>query len=95
MWPADFALRRWWAPRRDPQARVWLDMGDHEGATLDDAARTVALTHELAAELSPKVREVHLTIGEGHWHDEAAWRARLPHFLRWWLTGLKSLEVDL
>ncbi|MBZ9714039.1 alpha/beta hydrolase [Deinococcus multiflagellatus] len=95
VWPADFALRRWWAPRRDPQARVWLDMGDHEGATLDDAARTVALTHELAAELSPKVREVHLTIGEGHWHDEAAWRARLPHFLRWWLTGLKSLEVDL
>lgn len=90
IWPADFALRRWLADRSDPQARVWLDMGDHEGADLKGAAEIVGLTHTLAAELRPRVREVRVTIGAGHWHDEAAWRARLPEFLRWWLSGLEE-----
>ncbi|MPY66786.1 alpha/beta hydrolase [Deinococcus sp. SDU3-2] len=88
IWPADHAFLRWLEGRSDPQARVWLDMGDHEGDTVESAAALVALTHDLAARLRPVVREVRVTVGEGHWHDEEAWRARLPGFLRWWLEGL-------
>lgn len=88
VWPADFAFLRWLEGRGDPQARVWLDMGDHEGGSLEGAAEIVALTHDLADRLRPRVAEVRLTIGEGHWHDEAAWRARFPAFLRWWLERL-------
>lgn len=88
IFPADFELLRWLEPRRAPETRVWLDMGDHEGGTLSAAAGLVAITHDLAARLRPKVREVEVTIAEGHWHDEAAWRGRFPAFLRWWLAGL-------
>ncbi|MCP2014972.1 putative alpha/beta superfamily hydrolase [Deinococcus sp. HSC-46F16] len=90
IWPADFAFLRWLEGRADPQARVWLDMGDHEGDSLKGADEIVELTRDLAARLRPKVAEVHLTIGEGHWHDEEAWRARLPEFVRWWLMGLEA-----
>lgn len=90
IWPADFAFLRWLEGRADPRARVWLDMGDHEGDTLESAAALVALTHDLAARLRPVVRQVRVTVGEGHWHDEEAWRARLPEFLRWWLEGLQA-----
>ena len=74
-------------PRSAPDTRVWLDMGDHEGSSLSGAAEIVEITHDLAARLRPKVREAELTIARGHWHDEAAWRARLPGFLRWWLAA--------
>lgn len=86
IWPADFELLRWAKERAAPAARVWLDMGDHEGSTVQEAAEIVQLTHDLAEFLCPKVADVQLTIGKGHWHDEAAWRERLPDFLRWWLT---------
>ncbi|THF85086.1 alpha/beta hydrolase [Deinococcus sp. KSM4-11] len=85
IWPSDFELLRWMENRAAPHARVWLDMGDHEAASLQGAADVVQLTHDLASRLQPKVREVRLHIGHGHWHDEAAWRARFPEFLRWWL----------
>ena len=83
IWPADFELLRWMEGRADPRARVWLDMGDHEGGTVQEAAQIIQLTHDLAQRLRPKVAEVRVTIGAGHWHDEAAWRDRLPEFLRW------------
>lgn len=89
IFPADFELLRWMADRTAPQSRVWLDMGDHEGNTRQEAAEIVQLTHDLAARVRPKVQEVQLTIGAGHWHDEQAWRERLPDFLAWWLGGLK------
>lgn len=88
IWPADFALLRWLQGRSAPQTRVWLDMGDHEATSLSGAAEVVALTYRLAEEhLNKKVAEIKLTIGEGHWHDEAAWAIRFPAFLRWWLLG--------
>lgn len=90
IWPADHAFLRWLEGRADPQARVWLDMGDHEGDTLESAADLVTLTNDLATRLRPKVAEVRLTVGEGHWHDELAWRERLPEFLRWWLMALEA-----
>ena len=90
IWPADHAFLRWLEGRADAQARVWLDMGDHEGDTLESAAALVSLTHDLAARLRPVVREVRVTVGEGHWHDEPAWRERLPEFLCWWLMGLEA-----
>lgn len=88
IFPADFELLRWMEPRRAPHVRVWLDMGDHEGRSLESAAEIVQLTHDLAQRLRPKVGEVKLSVWPDHWHDEPAWRARLPEFMRWWLSGL-------
>ena len=88
IFPADFELLRWMEGLMAPHSRVWLDMGDREADSLQGAAEMVALTHDLAARLRPKVQEVQVTIGENHWHDEAAWAARFPAFLRWWLEGL-------
>ncbi|CAM3554339.1 alpha/beta hydrolase [Deinococcus frigens] len=91
IFPADFELLRWMKDRPAPQTRVWLDMGDHEADSLQGAAEVVELTHALARQLQLKMREVHVTIGADHWHDEAAWAARFPAFLRWWLRGLSPL----
>lgn len=88
LFPADFELLRWMETRAALETRVWLDMGDHEAGSLQGAAEMVRLTHELAGRLRPNVREVHVTIGAHHWHDEVAWAARFPAFLRWWLNGL-------
>ncbi|MFC4638005.1 alpha/beta hydrolase [Deinococcus hohokamensis] len=93
-WPDDFAVRRWMTGRAAPEVRVWLDMGDHEAHTVDQAAEMVRLTHDLAEQLRPLVREVQVTIGEGHWHDEAAWAARFPGFLTWWLRGLDGGDAQ-
>ncbi|MDV6375700.1 alpha/beta hydrolase [Deinococcus arenicola] len=90
IFPADFELLRWMEGREASQTRVWLDMGDREASTLEAAAEMVQLTHQLADKLRPKMREVHVTIGVDHWHDEAAWAERFPAFLRWWLEGLPS-----
>lgn len=90
IFPADFEVLRWMEDRTAPQTRVWLDMGDHEADSVEGAAAVVAMTHELAERLRPKVREVQVTIGAGHWHDEAAWAERFPAFLRWWLDGLPA-----
>ncbi|ACO47028.1 alpha/beta hydrolase-fold protein [Deinococcus deserti] len=90
IWPDDFALLRWMEGRAAPHMRVWLDMGDHEAHTVAEAAEVVHLTHELGAGLQPRVAQVQVTIAEGHWHDEAAWAARFPAFLTWWLSGLAS-----
>ncbi|WP_412027067.1 alpha/beta hydrolase [Deinococcus yunweiensis] len=87
IWPADFQFLRWMEGRTATQTRVWVDMGDHEGGSVTEAAEVVQLTHDLSARLRPKVQDVRVTIGAGHWHDEAAWRARLPGFLRWWLQS--------
>ncbi len=92
IFPANFELLRWMEGHAAPQARVWLDMGTHEAESLRDAAQMVALTHDLAGRLRPKVHEVHVNIGESHWHDEAAWAKRFPAFLRWWLGGLSASE---
>ncbi|WP_188900210.1 alpha/beta hydrolase [Deinococcus aerophilus] len=88
VWPADFELLRWLQGRTAPDTRVWVDMGDHEADTVTGAAEVVRRTQDLAARLRPAVRNLQFTVGAGHWHDEAAWAARLPGFLRWWLTGL-------
>lgn len=88
LWPADHALPRWVAARADPAACVWLDAGDHEGDTLTDSARSVQDVRQLGEALHGRVREVHFSVGAGHWHDETAWKERFPAFLAWWLGGL-------
>ncbi|GGL07004.1 alpha/beta hydrolase [Deinococcus radiotolerans] len=87
VWPADFAFLRWLNGRSDPQARVWIDMGDHEGSSVQGAQEVLHLARDLTAQLTLHVRETHFTVGEGHWHDEPAWKERLPAFLRWWREG--------
>ncbi|MFC6801392.1 hypothetical protein ACFQDE_06300 [Deinococcus caeni] len=44
-------------------------------------------TRDLSTQLAPQVREARFSVGAGHWHDEPAWRERLPAFLRWWREG--------
>lgn len=88
LWPADFELLRWMRGRAAPRVRVWLDMGDREAGTLQAAEELVRSTHRLALRLRPSVAEVRVSTGHDHWHDEAAWAARFPAFLRWWLEGL-------
>ncbi|GHF84853.1 alpha/beta hydrolase [Deinococcus ficus] len=88
VWPDDHALLRWLPGRTAPSMRLWVDQGDHEGASLEDSLQLVREVRALAEQLRPAVREVHFQVGEGHWHDEAAWAARLPEFLAWWLGGL-------
>ncbi|UBV42113.1 alpha/beta hydrolase [Deinococcus taeanensis] len=88
VWPAGHQFLRWLDGRADPGARVWIDMGDHEGSSLAQAQDLITLARALTGRLRPHVREAKFTTGEGHWHDEPAWRARLPLFLNWWLTGL-------
>ncbi|WP_309572822.1 alpha/beta hydrolase-fold protein, partial [Deinococcus sp.] len=61
IWPADFELLRWMENRAAPHARMWLDMGDHEGGSVTEAAEVVQLTHDLAATLRPKLKDVHVT----------------------------------
>lgn len=67
-------------------------MGDHEGSSVQGAQEVITLARDLTAQLAPHVAEAHFTVGEGHWHDEPAWRERLPAFLRWW-RGLEEEET--
>ena len=88
LWVQDGALLDFARQHPAPGLRLYVDMGTHEGLFVEDAAAAVRQTRWFAARSAPFVREVKLQIGEGHWHDEPAWRSRLPEFLRWWLAGL-------
>jgi len=88
LWVQDGALPDFARQHPAPGLRLYVDMGTHEGLFVEDAAATVRQTRWFAARSAPFVREVKLQIGEGHWHDEPAWRARLPEFLHWWLEGV-------
>jgi predicted alpha/beta superfamily hydrolase len=82
------ALFDWSAGYPAPGTRLYLDMGTLEGDSLQEAALHVHRTRLYAAQMRPRLREVKLELGDGHRHDEAAWAARFPAFLNWWLTGL-------
>ena len=64
-------------------------MGALEGNSLQEPAWLVFLTHRYAAQMRVIVDEVQPAIGEDHRHDEAAWAAHFPGFLRWELEGLE------
>lgn len=87
LWVGDGALLRWTDGQTAPDSQVYLDMGTHEGEFAQDAAVTVHQTQLYAASLADRMREVKLEIGAGHWHDEPAWAARFPGFLRWFLES--------
>ena len=90
LWVQDGALMNFAAQQPAPELRLYVDMGTHEGQFVEDAAAGVRQARWFAARSAPHVREVRFQIGEGHWHDENAWRVRLPGFLRWWLSGLNT-----
>ena len=85
----DRAIFAWSAAHPAPRSRLYLDMGTLEGDSLQEAAWLVFLTRLYAAQMRQTVGEVRLAIGEGQRHDEAAWAARFPGFLRWWLEELE------
>nr|WP_246351382.1 alpha/beta hydrolase-fold protein [Deinobacterium chartae] len=87
MWVGDHALEEFVRQAWAPMSRVYVDMGTLEGEDLDSSRYLVGLARQLAEGLVPRVREVRLAIGEGHWHDEPAWAARFPAMLRWFLEG--------
>ncbi|GGJ62141.1 hypothetical protein GCM10008939_02430 [Deinococcus aquiradiocola] len=78
----------WCADHPSPTSRVYVDMGTREGTTLAWADSLVAHTRHFADVMAGRVREVQLVIAPGDHHDERAWAARFPGFLRWWLEGL-------
>jgi predicted alpha/beta superfamily hydrolase len=86
----DGALFSWSAGYPAPATRLYLDMGTLEGDSLTEAAQHVHRTRLYAAQMRPRLREVKVEIGEGYHHDEAAWAARFPGFLKWWLDGLQD-----
>lgn len=88
LWVQDSALMNFAGQHPAPDLCLYMDMGTHEGLFVEDAAAAVRQTQWFAARSAPFVREINLQIGEDHWHDEPAWRSRLPDFLRWWLEGL-------
>lgn len=88
LWVQDFTLLDFAQTHPAPDLRLYVDMGTHEGLFVEDAADSVRKTQWFAARSAPHVAEVNLQIGENHWHNEPAWRERLPGFLRWWLEGL-------
>ncbi len=83
LWFADGRIFEWVDARPPgPRARVWLDMGTHEGDTLAAAQRNVAQARELARRLRRKGADVRLMIAPGA-HTEQAWAERLPAALDW------------
>ena len=88
LWVQDWSLFGWSDQHPAPYSRVYLDMGDHEGEFAADAATMVNQTRWYAAGLREHVKDLRQEIGTGHWHNEDAWAARFPGFLRWWLEGL-------
>jgi len=88
LWVGDGGLFGWSGRHPAPDTRLYLDMGTREGSSLAEAAWLVQQTRLYAARMRGQVGEVQLEIGEGQAHDEAAWAARFPGFLRWWLEGL-------
>ncbi|AZI41940.1 alpha/beta hydrolase [Deinococcus psychrotolerans] len=88
LWVQDFALLDFAQAHPAPELRLYVDMGTCEGVLAEDAIAAVGEARWFAVRSAPHVAEVNLQIGQGHWHDESAWRERLPGFMRWWLEGL-------
>ncbi|GAA4017855.1 alpha/beta hydrolase-fold protein [Deinococcus rubellus] len=88
LWVQDGALMDFAGHHPTRELRLYVDMGTHEGLFVEDAAAAVRQTQWFAARSASFVHQVNLQIGMAHWHDEPAWRSRLPDFLRWWLTDL-------
>ncbi len=88
LWVQDGTLLDFAEQHPAPELRLYVDMGTHEGLFVENAAATVRQTQWFAARSAPFVQEINFQIGEGDWHDEPAWRSRLPGFLRWWLINL-------
>ncbi|PYE52938.1 alpha/beta hydrolase [Deinococcus yavapaiensis] len=91
LWVGDFELFDFVARSSASETRVYVDTGDHEGADVDDAANVVRGTRVLAHLLSGRTKQTRLVIGEGHWHDEAAWAARFPDMLRWFVEASRQV----
>lgn len=59
-------------------ARIWIDVGDEEGARMVSGAQSLAREIESLADGV----EVHLEVAAGAGHHELAWAARFPEMLR-------------
>lgn len=68
------------------QQRFYLDMGTCEGLDTVMAHYFVHATKVFAYELQKRGQTVQLEVGEGHWHDEHAWKTRFPKALRFFLN---------
>ncbi|GGJ20722.1 alpha/beta hydrolase [Deinococcus roseus] len=65
--------------------RCFVDMGDREGTTLEEAAHLVRQAKQIALLISQQGSEVELLIGKDHLHHESAWAERFPQFLKFFL----------
>jgi predicted alpha/beta superfamily hydrolase len=69
------------------QQRWYLDMGTLEGSDTVMANYFAHATKTFAYMLEKRGQTVRLEIGEGHWHDEQAWKTRFPKALRFFLDA--------
>jgi predicted alpha/beta superfamily hydrolase len=88
LWPARGAVIPWVEARpRGPAVRVWLDLGDREGDTLDQAAAGVESARRLAELLRLRGHAVRFEVAPGARHTENAWARRFPRALQLFLAG--------
>jgi predicted alpha/beta superfamily hydrolase len=81
------ALER--APRLwESSARLWIDSGT-EGRSHDGYKDTMAVRDAVLRSGGVLGARFQHMAGPGHDHNEAAWRARLPHALRWAAQGME------
>jgi len=87
LWFADGAIFPWVEARpRGPAVRVWLDTGDREGDTLEQAAAAVEAASRLAGLLRLAGHDVRFEVAPGGRHTENAWAARFPRALQLFLA---------
>jgi predicted alpha/beta superfamily hydrolase len=86
LWWADEAVFPWAEELPAGQhVRVYLDMGDREGTTLDVARETVARAERMAVLLRRKGHQVRFRVASGGRHSEDAWARRFPEALGFFL----------
>lgn len=86
LWWADEAVFPWAEQLpAGPPVRVYLDTGDREGVSLDEAAQTVERTGRMAALLRRKGHDVRSLVARGGRHNEDAWARRFPGVLGFFL----------
>ncbi|HEX2864807.1 MAG TPA: alpha/beta hydrolase-fold protein, partial [Deinococcales bacterium] len=81
MWQGGVTLVDWTAAHANPGVRVWLDAGTDEGPRyVNDAVQVFDL-------LRARGVDARLEVASGAAHNEAAWSARFPRVLEWFLSG--------
>ncbi len=88
LWVADGSMYYWVREHPAPKTmRLWLDMGDHEGATPGERLYIMEMTEQLGDLLREQGAQVRVQFAKDAWHNEDAWAQRFPTVLEWFVTS--------